>query len=282
VAIAAPLSISPQDSSQDGGLVCARELPSGSIVDASAGKITLPNGSAVATTKIPCSMTSVVWCTSSCSGHVAEGDIKVSSSYYYTSYQDGWVTPPAPSSGSFNSSQGVGLYDSLQGGGDVMQPLLVYGCIISSDCSNSWRFSAYALVGGIVDYATPVSSSSSDTLTGTITYYASISGCISNGPGYGINAQDTHTSTHSILYQCTSDQFHAAATGSLEVHGLSTPCTVMPGTGSDNFGAISYATSPSGAGLTYTSGGDILGGFCGGGQTWNSNPASLTLSWTHS
>ena len=45
------------------GSVCAIELPSGSTVNPSAGTITLPNGSADAITKFPCSMTSVIWAT---------------------------------------------------------------------------------------------------------------------------------------------------------------------------------------------------------------------------
>ena len=40
---------------------CAIELPSGSTVDSSAGRIVLLNGSAVAMSHFPCSKTSVVW-----------------------------------------------------------------------------------------------------------------------------------------------------------------------------------------------------------------------------
>jgi hypothetical protein len=47
--------------SQAAGSTCAREVPSGSIVDPSADTVVLPNGSVVAIAKFPCSMTSVVW-----------------------------------------------------------------------------------------------------------------------------------------------------------------------------------------------------------------------------
>jgi hypothetical protein len=40
---------------------CAIEVPSGSTVDPSAGRVVLSNGSAVAMSHFPCSMTSVVW-----------------------------------------------------------------------------------------------------------------------------------------------------------------------------------------------------------------------------
>ena len=43
------------------GSRCAIEVPSGSTVDPSAGRIVLSNGSVVAITRFPCSMTSVVW-----------------------------------------------------------------------------------------------------------------------------------------------------------------------------------------------------------------------------
>jgi hypothetical protein len=42
------------------GSVCARQVLNGSIVDPAGGRITLSNGSVVAITKFPCSMTSVV------------------------------------------------------------------------------------------------------------------------------------------------------------------------------------------------------------------------------
>jgi hypothetical protein len=43
------------------GSRCAIEVPSGSTVNPSAGRIVLSNGSAVAISHFPCSVTSVVW-----------------------------------------------------------------------------------------------------------------------------------------------------------------------------------------------------------------------------
>jgi hypothetical protein len=46
---------------QGSGAICAYEVPNGSVVDSSAGTVTFPNGSTVATTELHCQMTSVVW-----------------------------------------------------------------------------------------------------------------------------------------------------------------------------------------------------------------------------
>jgi hypothetical protein len=65
IAVAVVLSIGAMTSyafaPPSSGPVCARQVLNGSIVDPSAGRITLSNGSVVAITKFPCSMTSVVW-----------------------------------------------------------------------------------------------------------------------------------------------------------------------------------------------------------------------------
>lgn len=47
--------------SAEAGSLCARELPSGSIVNPATGTIALPNGSIIAAADFPCTMTSVVW-----------------------------------------------------------------------------------------------------------------------------------------------------------------------------------------------------------------------------
>ncbi len=265
--------------SQSAASVCAREVPSGSIVDSTVGRITLSNGSVLAITDIPCSMTSVIWGTT---GNAAYGTLTVSSSYHYTSYSDEWTSPPAPSSGSFSSPQGVGLWDGLQSASNVVQPLLVYGCIISSDCSNSWRLTSYALIGGTVYYVTPVSPSQGDTIKGAITYDSSLSMCSSSGPGYTIDAKDTTASTDVNLKVCTTDQYHTAVTGSIEVHDLST-CTQMPNVSSDSFSSLSWTLAPSNTGVTEHTGSDVS--FCSASASWdNSNPNNiiLDLSWTHS
>jgi hypothetical protein len=279
LSINAPISFAV--SSQNGGAFCAREVPSGSIVDASAGTITFPNGSVVASANMPCSMTSVVF--SCCSNgplvYGSEGALNVNQ--YFASFQDQWTSPPNPS-GSLGSNQAVALWDGLSyysSNHDIVQPVLIYGCIITSDCSSSWRFTAYAIIGGIIDYATPVSTGNGDTVQGVMTYYSSIMGCIGNGPGYGINAKDG--SAHSTLYQCTSDQYPFAYAGALEPINLTT-CTQMPGTTSDAFGSISYTTgNPSGGTATAGTGGNG-NTFCSGTHSWNSGHTTLTLGWRDS
>jgi hypothetical protein len=57
IGVLAAYAFAPQSS----GPECARQVLNGSIVDPSAGRITLSNGSVVAITKFPCSMTSEVW-----------------------------------------------------------------------------------------------------------------------------------------------------------------------------------------------------------------------------
>lgn len=266
----APISFAV--ASQDGASVCAREVPSGSTVDPSAGTVALSNGSVVVTTAFPCSMTSVIWSTT---GNAAYGKLTLSNSYYYTSYSDEWTSPPAPSSGSFSSPEGVGLYDGLQTSSDIVQPLLVYGCIISTDCSNSWRLTAYAYVSSTIYYVTPVSPSQGDTIEGEITYDASLSMCSSNGPGYTTDA-DIVSGSSSSLTVCTTDQYKVADAGSIEVHSLST-CTQMPGTGSDDFDSISFATAPSQISATESTGSDVS--FCSASATWNTS--TLDISWTY-
>jgi hypothetical protein len=285
LAIAIVLSVNAPVSfalaSHNASSVCAREVPSGSIVDPLAGRITLPNGSTVALANIVCSMTSVVWTTT---GNAAYGTLTISSPLYYTNFQDQWTSPPAPSSGSFSSPQGVGLWNGLENANDVVQPLLVYGCIISSDCSNSWRLTAYALFGSTIYYVTPLSPSQGDTIQGVVTYSSSISGgsgCSGTQPGYTLNAKDTTASTSVSLSVCTSDQYQTAVAGSIEVHSLST-CTQMPNTGSDSFSSLSWTTSGSSSATEHT-GSDVS--FCSASASWdNSNPNNivLNLSWTHS
>jgi hypothetical protein len=261
-------------------LFLCREVPSGSTVNPSAGTVTFPNGSTVATTHITCSQTSVVWCSSSCTGHVAQGDLTISGSgNLYTNYQDEWTTPPVPSSGTFSSPEGVGLYDALQTSSDIIQPLLVYGCITSTDCSNSWRFTAYADMGGSVYYTSPaLSPSASSTLEGSITQYdfETCSGGSGTGAGYQAVAQIVSGSSES-LNVCTNDKYTDAVTGSLEVQDLSS-CSQMPGTTSDSFTSLSWTTTGSST-ASESSGSQIS--FCSGTPSWVNSPSIyLELSWT--
>jgi hypothetical protein len=264
---------------QNTGSYCAREVPSGSTVNPSAGTVALPNGSVVATTRFTCSQTSVVWCSSGCSGQAAEGDLTISGSgNAYTNFQDEWTTPPAPSSGTFSSPEGVALYDGLQTSSDIVQPLLVYGCITTTDCSNSWRLTAYADMGGSIYYVTPLSPSGSSTIQGTITLgdFESCSGGSGSGQGYDAVAQIVSGSSVS-LNVCTNDQYKDAVTGAIEVHDLST-CTQMPGTTSDKFSSISWTTTGSSTATESTPSGVS---FCSGSASWTNSPSIyLTLSWT--
>jgi hypothetical protein len=261
--------------------VCAREVPSGSVVNPSAGTITLSNGSIVAAADIPCSMTSVIW---GATGNAAYGTLTISSSEYYTDFSNQWTTPSAPSSGSFSSPEGIGIWNGLgsSSSGDVVQPLLVYGCITSSDCSDSWRLTAYAYIGGTVYYVTPLSPSQGNTIQGTATLgdWLSCSGGSGSGQGYGIGAKIVSGSSVS-LNVCTHDLYTLAAAGSIEVHDLST-CTQMPNTGSDTFGTFYFTTSGTNS-ATEGTGSDVS--FCSASASWNNNNPSnilLDLSWSTS
>ena len=268
----APMSFALAQQSASATSFCAHEVPSGSTVNPSADTIVLSNGSAVALSNFPCSMTSVVWGTT---GHPAEGDLTMSGSNHYSSFQDEWTSPPAPSSGSFSSPEGVALYDGLQNSNDIVQPLLVYGCITTSDCSNSWRLTAYADMSGTLYYVTPLSSSQGDTIQGTVTLgdYLACSGGSGSGQGYNIDAQIVSGSSVS-LNVCTYDLYQNAAAGSIEVHDLST-CTQMPGTTSDDFGSISWGGSIS---VTESTAHDVT--FCTSSATWYSSPTVyLNLQW---
>jgi hypothetical protein len=233
----------------------------------------------MAISNFPCSMTSIAWGTT---GHDAQGDLTMSGSNDFTSYQDEWTSPPVPSSGTFTSPEAVGLYDALQNAATnhIMQPLLVYGCITSTDCSNSWRLTAYGKLGSTIYYVTPTSPSQGDTIKGTITQgdFVTCSGGSGNGQGYSINADDVSSPSSVSLNVCTLDEYQDAVTGSLEVQDLSTPCTVMPGTTSDDFGSISWGGSMS---VTEATGHDVT--FCSPGNTWYSSPSIyLALTWADS
>jgi len=276
-AVAVPNSNSAAASLQRGP-VCAREVPSGSIVDSPVGRVTLPNGTAVAITKFPCQMTSFVLGTS---GHPAEGDLDLTPTAYWTSFQDEWTTPPVPSSGTYSGDQFSVLYDGLDNSNDIVQPVLIYGCITPANCSNSWRIVAYALFGSNPpNYATPYSATAGDTIKGTITYESSYSGCASDGPAYYIESVDVTASQGSYLTECTTDQYQTAVFGSLEEYNLTT-CTQMPGTTSDTFSSYSSVTSPSGASATESSSSTR---FCTPSMpvNWNSGPVTLTLKWKDS
>ena len=173
-------------------------------------------------------------------------------------------------SGTFTSPEAVGLYDALQDASTnhIMQPLLVYGCITSSDCSNSWRLTAYGKLGSTIYYVTPTGPSQGDTIQGTITAgdYESCSGGSGMGEGYNIDADDVSSSSSVSLNVCTSDQYQDAVGGSLELQDLST-CTQMPGTTFMDFGSISWSGSGS---TTEVTGGNV--NFCSPGNTWYNSP----------
>jgi hypothetical protein len=197
------------------------------------------------------------------------------SSGYFSYFQDKWTTPPAPSSGTFTYPMAVALWDGLETSTDVVQPLLVYGCITSSNCDDGWQFTASALFGSTPYYATSYVASSGDSIEGTITYESSYAGCTNSGPAYYIEAVDTTASQGSYLTECTSDHYSVAVAGSIEIHDLSTPCTVMPGTGSDSFGSLSWTGTISPT-VTEATGSQVS--FCSAAASWGSS--ALGLSWT--
>jgi len=144
-----PSSSDAKSEGPGGSPTCAREVPSGSTVNPALGEVLLPNSSLSDISAYPCTSAGFSYSTS---GNIAYGYQTLSGSYYYTKYQDQWTVPPAPSSGNFGSPEGLALWDGLQGvGGDIVQPLLVYGCITSSDCLNGWRITGYALCCGLFE-----------------------------------------------------------------------------------------------------------------------------------
>jgi len=258
---------------------CAYEVPSGAVVDPTAGTVLLSDGIMASTGTLPCMGTgSPFWSTT---GNAAYGTMPLSGSHYYTNFQDLWTVPPAPSNGQFNSPQGLAFWNGLQGvGSDIVQPLLVYGCIASSDCSNSWRVVGYAVYGGIY-YSPPLSVSKDDTIEGTLIRTTSTPGCSGGGPSYTIAARDeskvpVQTTT---LVICDTDQNNTAVAGSLEVHALST-CNQMPGYGDNYFKTISYTTSPSGGSPSFNRGNDVS--FCGANAYWLGGGSTLQINWTYS
>jgi hypothetical protein len=255
--------------------ICAREVPSGSTVDPAAGRVVLPNGSVLAIANIHCTKTDIVMGTA-----VAYGQLTVTSSYHYTSYTDEWTVPPAPSSGSFTSGMFVSLWNGLEKSSDIVQPILVYGCITSSNCSNSWRISGYAICCGFfgsVYYSSPLTASATNTINGTLLLNPHVSLCSSNGPAYTVAAQDVSTSTSTNLVICTTDQFQTADAGALEYNGL-TSCSQMPGNGYDDFTSIFFKTAPSTVSASQSTGSN--GSFCrGNGAGWIST--TLDIQWTY-
>jgi hypothetical protein len=259
---------------------CTLRVPSGSTVNPSTGSFLLPNGSIMISSNSPCSP-SIPY---SITGNAAYGVMTLSGSYYYTNYQDWWQVPPAPSNGAFTSPQGLAFWDGLQGGYDLVQPLLVYGCIISSDCANAWRITGYALCCGLFGtayYSTPFNANKGDNIVGTLILNPHVSFCPSDGPAYTVAAGDSTTGQTTNLIICITDHYQTAVTGSLEVHQLST-CNQMPGSGTDYFEQITYTTSPSGGSASQSHGSDVS--FCNAYAQWyNSQYGTfLTLSWSFS
>jgi len=281
-AFSASLSIFPVVSAQDAGSVCAYGVPNGSVVDPSAGTVTFPNGTTLATTKLQCSM-SVPWST-----NAAYGYLSPQSGDSFTAFQSYWTVPSAPSSGSFSSPEGVGIWNGVVSGSSVLQPLLVYGCISSTDCSNSWRLTSYAYICGTFScttyYVTPAMSvSSGDGIYGALAYSSSItggSGCSGTQPGWIITSDDYPTgggvNTYSLSV-CTSKTWSDAIVGSLEEHSL-TSCTQLPAGGSDSWPASDiYWSETNGGTVAYEGTGSDIS-FCSASASWSSS--GLGMTWT--
>lgn len=263
---------------------CAHEVPSGSVVDPAVGTVLLPNGTVVSTNNLPCMGSGFpAWQTT---GNAAYGTMTLSGSYYYTNFQDLWTVPPAPSNGQFTSPQGLAFYNGLQGGNDIVQPLLVYGCITSTDCSNSWRIAGYACfscstIFQSVYYSPPLSVSKGDTIEGTLILTPSTPGCSGSGPSYTVAARDETTVPvqTTTLVVCDTDHYQIGIAGSLEVHSLST-CNQMPGSGNNYFQTISCTTSPSGGSPSFNTGSDVS--FCSANAFWLGGGSTLQINWSYS
>jgi hypothetical protein len=209
--------------------------------------------------------------------------------YYFTSEQSSWTVPPTPSNTNFGfngygGAVNFAFWNGLQTvntGGDVMQPLLVFGCLSASlwVCQaggNHWYIVPYYVYFG-AGWGTLISVSAGDSITGTVTK-ATVTCGRAPGAGYIIKVTDT-TPVPSITTQlsvCTSDLFNQAVVGELEVHYL-TYCNELPNTSSEGMTLSSYGTSPSGLTQSYLR---AWSSSCGAGASWNSG--TITISWTTS
>ena len=143
------------------------------------------------------------------------------------------------------------IWDGLQvAGGNIIQPILIYGCVTSSNCQNGWQFAGAWLDAstGTEAFSTPYSATPGATIQGTVSYLSRYAAC-GNIPVWLISVYDTSSGVTSTLGVCGSQSFQEAVAGALEVKDISA-CNQMPGSGSDTFSSISYATSPSGGSVT--------------------------------
>lgn len=268
---------------------CAFGVPSGSIVNPTLGNILLPNGTEISETSLVCESTSIRLQTT---GALANGHMDLGGSYYYTNFQDQWNVPSVPSSGNYGSNQYSALWDGLElptiQGGDIVQPVLVYGCIASGDCLNQWRFTGYACfhcnqVNPAIYYAKPLFNANyGGEILGSLHLNPNVSFCPNDGPAYTVAAGDLTTGQTENLIICTTDQYQIADTGALEVANLST-CSQLPGYPADgDFNSISYTTSPSVGSVSYSTGSNVS--FCNAMAGWSTNPphSYLVITWDDS
>lgn len=217
----------------------------------------------------------------------------------YSSMSASWTVPPAPSNtnGMSSSLKSVmlwdGFVDSSAGsyGGYVLQPLIAYGCVrvnAFGQCvvptSGTLGWNMFAWVNGFSSssglWTGPQAISAGDSITGTVTYLSSYSGC--GGPAYEVYIKDNSiggsSSNPEIYYQCTSDHFGTAEGQVLEATTNISSCNQMPHTTSETASSISISAVNS-AHISY------VGGYTGSpncgvspGYSW-SGGSSATIYW---
>jgi hypothetical protein len=260
---------------------CVRAVPSESIIDPYSNRVLLPNGTIMNSNSISCSPGMVA----STTGNTAYGPMTIPSSDYYTNYQNFWTVPAAPSNGGFSPGMADAFWNGPGiGGGDVVQPILIYGCIqwnwfnqCTEGSNTAWSIFDMAIVGSNKWISNNIAVSKGDNIVGTVIRDSSLTFCSGNGPGYSIGAGDSTIGSTNTLIVCDTDLYHVAMAGSLEVKSLST-CNQLPDVASDSFSSITYSTSPTGAGVTYSTGQDVL--FCSAAASWNSGDTALTINWS--
>ena len=279
-AIGASAAVSASTPLGHGSHDCVRSVPNGSTVDPYSGKVELANGTVVKASSIPC----MSGTKASTTGNEAYGYLTVSSSYYYTNFQDSWTVPNSPTNGAFSVGMADIFWDGLQNSNGIEQPILIYGCIewnIFNQCvegsNTAWYIYDYSDVGGSVYISSAIAVSPGDSIyLGEIQRDPSLTFCSGNGPGYSVDVEDITIGKAVDMAVCDNNQYTDAIAGSFEVHSISS-CNQLPNSSSDAFSSISFTTSPSGASPSYGTG---YYNFCSVGASWNSGDTTLTLSWT--
>lgn len=201
----------------------------------------------------------------------------------FTSITTSWLVPAAPT-GTFNNNavQDVSLWSGLEDPGTplVVQPILAYGCAgvnLYNQCilgGQYWWITAWVQTSNSNHQNGAVYQvSQGDSLTGSVTYSTSNSGC-SGGPGYTVQIVDnTSPSKTSSSTYCTSETMGIAEAMVLEGYNLNS-CNQLPNASSESFSISSLTPSSN---IMY----DNSAYDCSSGYYWSSSTTGY-ISWSTS